>query len=262
MSALRIGVLGWGALGSAIGAALDRGEVAGAELVAIGARREIDAGVPVVDPSRLAASCDVIVEAATHDAVVEYVPGYLEQGCRVIVLSTGAFRDQTLFDRLVTTGSDRLIICSGAIGALDIIRACRRIGAVSRVTLETSKPPQVLIQPWMNDSMVAALNAGTERVVCFDGLAIEAAERFPTSVNVAATLAIAVGDWDTVHVSVVGDPSATGNRHRIHITADAGQYKVDVANAALASNPRSSALVVGAALRAVAALATNEAQFL
>ena len=57
------------------------------------------------------------------------------------------------------------------------------------------------------------------------------------------------GSWDLIEVTVVGDPTATSNRHEIEIDADAGTYRVELVNRPLASNPRSSALVVASVLR-------------
>lgn len=258
MTRLSVGVLGWGAIGSAIARRLLEGAVPGAELTAVASRtRPTDAGVDVVEPADLAKRCELVVETAGHEAVVEHVPALLRAGCRVIVVSTGALRDPSLLKTLTEAGGSRLLLSTGAIGGIDIVGACLQAGDIRSISLTTTKPPTVLMQPWMDDEMIEMLHSGTERVVCFEGTAIDAAEKFPASVNVGATLALAAKSWDVIRVSVVGDPAAKGNTHAIDIDADAGQYRVELANEALASNPTSSALVVASVLRALDSLTTT-----
>ncbi len=262
MSKLRVGILGWGAIGSAIAERLLAGAVDGVELTAVASRTPPgDVGVPVVEPTELPDYCELVIETAGHGAVADHVPGLLAAGCRVIVVSTGALRDRELLDAVTAAGADRLMLSSGAIGGIDIVGACLQAGEIRSIHLTTTKPPAVLIQPWMDDDMTAALQAGEHVVTCFDGNALVAAERFPASVNVAATLALAAWSWDLIHVTVVGDPAATGNRHTIDIDADAGTYRIELTNNALASNPKSSALVVASVLRGLEALTTSSRRF-
>jgi aspartate dehydrogenase len=262
VTALRVGILGWGAIGSAIAERLLAGAVADVELTAVASRTPPGGiGVPVVAPAELAECCDLVIETAGHGAVAEHLPGLLAAGCRVIMVSTGALRDSDLLEAVARAGADRLMLSSGAIGGIDIVGACRHAGEIRSIRLTTTKPPAVLIQPWMDDKMTAALQSGEKTVTCFDGTALDAAEKFPASANVAATLALAAWSWDLIHVTVIGDPAATGNRHAIDIDADAGTYRIELANNALASNPKSSALVVGSVLRGLEALTSSTRSF-
>lgn len=262
MSALRVGILGWGAIGSAVGERLLDGAVSGAKLSAIATRTPpTGVAVAVVEPARLSSHCDLVVETAGHAAVREHLPTLLRDGCQVIMVSTGALRDASLLDAVTAAGRERLMLSSGAIGGIDIVGACLHAGEIRSISLATTKPPSVLIQPWMDDEMADALRSGDRRIVCFDGTALDAAEKFPASANVAATLALAAKSWDLIHVTVVGDPDATGNTHAIEIDADAGRYRIELANNALASNPASSALVVASVLRALETLTTTTCRF-
>jgi aspartate dehydrogenase len=257
-----VGVLGWGAIGSAVGNALMSGAVDGSVLAAVGARRPIPGlAVPVIAPGDLAPLCDVVVEAAGHDAVREHVPDLLRAGCRVLLVSTGALSDEKLLVTLRSIGTGQLLLSSGAIGGIDLLQACRAGGAIHHVRLISSKSPRSLRQDWMDPEMLAALERGDEAVVCFDGPASEAARLFPANLNVSATLAIAAGSWELVSVAVIADPAATRNHHQIVIDAETGHYELDLHNDALPGNPRSSALVVASVLRGLATLSAGSWAF-
>ncbi|MEL6984970.1 MAG: aspartate dehydrogenase, partial [Actinomycetota bacterium] len=182
---MRVAVLGWGAIGRIVGEALLEGQVPGARLVAVAAKQGTeDCPVSVVAPERLADDADLVVEAAGQEALAAHGESYLRAGAQLLVVSVGALVDDELFDRLRAAGGRRLHLTSGAIGGLDLLRAAGRAGPIDHLTLTTTKQPASLLQDWMDDEMTAALRAGVDRVVTFDGPAAEAVSRFPQSVNV------------------------------------------------------------------------------
>jgi len=196
---------------------------------------------------------DVIVEAATQQAVRERIPGVRESGVDVILLSVGALADAALRERLAdrTPGGGLLIPCTGAIGGLDQVRALRAAGPLRQVSLETRKLPGTLLQAWMAADLQAALRAGDEEIVLAEGPAGEVARRFPASANVAASLALAADAWDIAIARVVADPAATRTRHEIHVVGELGEVRTVVQNAPSPERPRSSAVVAWAALRSL-----------
>jgi aspartate dehydrogenase len=169
-------------------------------------------------------------------------------------VSVGALVDHDLFRRLQTAGGDRLHLTTGAIGGLHLIRAATRAGRLDAVTLTTTKPPASLLEDWMDEELLAELRAGRRQVVAFDGPAAQAVTRFPRSVNVAATLALAVGSWDLVRVRVVADPAVEVNRHDIEASGAAGRYRITVENRPSPDNPRTSAIVPHAVLQGLEGL--------
>ncbi|MEM9133824.1 MAG: aspartate dehydrogenase domain-containing protein [Actinomycetota bacterium] len=250
-----VSLLGWGAIGRTIGLALHRGEVLGARLHRVAALADTDdCPVPVVPADELAAGSDIVVEAAGQGALAAFGASYLTAGCRLFVVSAGALVDQSLFDRLVAAGGSRLSVTSGAIGGLDLLAGVRRAGAITELTLTTTKRPDVLVQDWMDDELAAGLRAAEAPVTAFDGAAADAVAKFPQSVNVAATLALAVGSWDLVRVRVVGDPAVTVNRHEVRLVGDAGRYLFTIENHPSPDNPRTSGVVPHAVVRGLADL--------
>lgn len=199
-----------------------------------------------------AGGIDVIVEAATQQAVRERVPALLAAGIDVILLSVGALAEPTVRADLLAGGHPgRVIPCTGAIGGLDQVRALRAAGPLKTVSIESRKLPSTLIQPWMTDERRDALQHGDREIVLADGLASDVAQRFPSSANVAAALALAGDAWDHATARVVADPTAAVTRHEIHAAGELGEVRCTVTNAPSVERPRSSVVVAWAALRAL-----------
>lgn len=240
---LRVGFLGDGHIGGVLRRAVQDGRA----YRVVGAYGREDA-LPG------SAEVDVMVEAATQQAVRERVPGLLADGVDVILLSVGALADAALRTELLgasSAGGGRLIVCTGAIGGLDQVRALRAAGPLETVSIESRKLPASLVQPWMPVDLQAALRAGRTEIVLADGPAGEVAQRFPASANVAAALALAADAWDIATARIVADPGAAATRHEIHAAGALGEVRVVVGNTPSPERPRSSAVVAWAALRAL-----------
>lgn len=199
---------------------------------------------------------DVIVEAATQEAVRDRVPALVDAGIDVILLSVGAlaeegFRARMLEAGAASTGRGRLIACTGAIGGLDQVRALRAAGPLREVWIESRKKPAALVQSWMPEDLQQALRAGDREIVVADALAGEVAQRFPSSANIAAALALAADAWTLATARIVADPAAVRTRHEIYAAGDVGEVRIEVANAPSTRRPRSSAVVASAALRSL-----------
>lgn len=127
----------------------------------------------------------------------------------------------------------RVLVPSGAIGGLDILRAIPK-EHLQTVTLRTRKPPSAL-----PPEQAAAI---TEPTCLFSGTAWEAIAQFPKNVNVAVTLSLAgIGPHRTM-VEVWADPTLTRNTHEIAIEAECGSYHITCANEPLPDNPGTSAI--------------------
>jgi aspartate dehydrogenase len=248
----RVGVIGHGAIGSVVAGALLDGRVADGELGGVLTRSALP-GVPrhVRSIDDLVERCDVIVEAAGQLALAELGPRVLASGTDLLVVSVGALADEHLCAKLTERrGHGRLLLSAGAIGGLGLLRAASLLGAIASVHLTTTKAPDVLLAPWMTPSLVAELKHGTQPVPIFEGSARDAVLRFPTSVNVAATLALATLGFDRTRVTIVGDRSAARVRHVIEVEGDAGRYAFHIENTPSA-NPRTSAITPYNVLRAL-----------
>lgn len=239
---LTVGIVGCGTIGSACARWLARREV-GLVLVALWdldqekARRlaeEVGGRVEVTPPRELVERCEVVVEAASQQAVMPLVNACLPAGRTLVVMSVGGLVD------LVGEGESprralarldqypgRLIVPSGAVGGLDLIRAMAEAG-IERVVLTTRKPPRSLGRE------------DREPVVVFEGDARRAVGELPKNINVAATVALAGVGFESTLVRVISDPGVSRNTHEIEVEGQSGRLVVRAENLPDPENPRTS----------------------
>lgn len=248
---LRVGIVGYGAVGAPIADALAAG-VDGLELVGVHALSPVPASMRVDSIVEIVDRADLVVEAASQDVVRAVGVDILRAGRDLFVVSVGALADDGLLrelTRAATGGGGRLLVTSGAIGGLDLLRAARRYGPMDEVRLTTTKPTNALAGPWMDERLVEELRVATAPVEVFRGTARQAVARFPLTMNVAATLALTTVGFERVEVQVFGDPAARGATHTISVRAAAGSYELTIGNRPSPTNPRTSAITGFAVLR-------------
>ena len=109
---------------------------------------------------------------------------------------------------------------------------------------------------------MAELLSTTERRVLFDGRVEELVTLFPSSTNVAATTALALGSWDVLRGTVVADPAATLTSHVVEVEGASGRYRFEMVNEPSVEHPRSSAVVPWAVVRSLRDLCERSWTFL
>lgn len=243
----RVGVIGHGAVGSVVAEALARG-IPGLVLAGVHAHSPVPDRYRAESFAALLDGSDLVVEAASQDAVASYGPSVVSGGRDLLVVSVGALRDDALLATL-RRGAGRLLVTTGAIGGVDQLRAAALLGALDEVSLTTTKPPAALVRPWMTRAELAALEEATGAVEVYAGPARQAVERFPTSVNVAATLCLVTLGFDRVHVRLVADPATDHVEHHVTARGAAGEYEFRFRNVPSATNVRTSAITPYAVLR-------------
>lgn len=190
----------------------------------------------------LPAEVTCVVDCAGHAGLRDHGAALLRSGRDVITVSLGALADDALAHSLqqaAVAGNARLHLVSGAIGALDCLRAART-GSLTSVRYVGRKPPQ----GWLGSPAEDLLNLSelTTPATHFTGTAREAARLYPKNANVAAAVALAGIGFDRTQVALVADPNADGNIHQIEAEGAFGHFQFTVQGLALADNPRSSAL--------------------
>jgi aspartate dehydrogenase len=184
---------------------------------------------------------DLVVEAASQEAVREYAEPVLRAGQNLMVMSVGAFVDLKLFESLRKIAEKKglkMVLPSGAVAGLDGIKSAS-IGGIEDVTLTSTKPPKGL-----------GLDVKRKTIV-FEGPAAEAVKKYPKNVNVAATISLVGLGFDKTKVRIVADPTVTRNQHEIYVKGEFGEMTCTVKNVPSPQNPKTSYL---AALSAVSAI--------
>ena len=128
---MRIGLLGGGVIARLFLERLQEGSLGEARVVAIAGRGPGSRGKALADAfaipfvtdteALIAARPEVVVEAASHDAVRQHAEKLLSSGIAVIVLSGGALADDSLRERLERAAARHhalLYVPSGGIGGL------------------------------------------------------------------------------------------------------------------------------------------------
>lgn len=245
-----IGLIGFGAIGAEVAADLAASQDPQFDLVIMlrsGSPRlhKLPLGATaVVDlPSLLAFKPDLVVEAAGVEAAKSVAPVCLEAGIATLVSSIGVLADDGFLaslTRAARASGVKLLLPSGAVGALDYLAAVKRIPGTD-VIYESRKPPAA----WADELAKRGLDpeALSEPLTLFSGAAREAARLYPKNLNVAATLALAGIGMDGTQVSVVVDPAVSGNIHTIRVEGPAGRFEATIANLPSPANPKTSWVV-------------------
>ena len=236
-----VGLAGFGALARGIVAAFAADEIEWIVLLRAGSGTVLPNRVRRVESlaELIAAHPEAVVEAAGQAAVADIAPALLEAGIPVVLASIGALADQGIRDRLAAarqqTGA-ALVLPSGAIGGLDYLRAIAGL-ADARVRYTSRKP----VAAWAAELAARGWSAKDGETVLFEGLAEEAARRYPQNLNVALTIALAAAPAPLT-VRVIADPSASGNIHEIEAESAAGTASMRFTNAPSPDNPKTSAV--------------------
>ncbi len=251
----RVGVIGGGAIGAAVIRELARGAVAGVDLVAVVDNRPVpDCPVDQIPLADALERCDALVECAGQEVVTAHAVEILERGVDLLVTSVGALAAPEVAERVLAAGPGRLLITAGAVGGVDLLASAAAHTPLRSVRVTTAKLPRTLLQPWMDEPTRRRIAEAAGPVEVFRGGARDAARWFPRSLNVAATVALSVGDFEAVEVVLVADPAAELTSHVIEAEGEAGQYRFEIRNRPSPDNPRTSGVVPFAVLRSLSVL--------
>jgi len=260
-----VGLIGCGSIGTVIAKAIDGGKAGELELVAVydivreHAERLVKSlsKKPVIaeTSSDLIKRRDInlIVEAASQDAVREYAVKALREGKDLMVMSTGALLDENLYQEVLNVAKRtgrKVYVPSGAVVGLDNVKSAA-LEEIESVTLTTRKPPVSFEgAPFIKERGVD-LTSIREPKVLYEGPAREAVKLFPRNVNVAASLSLAGVGADRTWVKIIADPNVKGITHEVRVKGAFGELMTKTVNRPFPDNPKTSYI---AALSAIATL--------
>jgi len=210
---------------------------------------------------------DLCVEAAGQPAVRSYGQQILKNpNRRFLVTSIGAMADDSVWTNLCllassdSFGGPRLLLCSGAMPALDWISAAttaQNDALDSSCTVTQIKPPISWKSTPAEESQLQKqqpLESLTEFTILFEGTARQAATLFPKNSNVACTLALANGlGLDRTKVQLATDPrmSTKGGCRLEYKQEGVRSIKIDVEEYMSPENPKTSKIVPLSVIKAL-----------
>ncbi len=267
----RIGLLGCGAIGTEIAIAIDSGKIP-AKLTHIfdfskeSSQRLVSKlnNKPVITENvglLAASSVDLVIEAASQDAVRDNALSILQNRKDMMIMSVGALLDESVFE-IVSEGckdfNKRVFLPSGAIAGLDSIRAVK--DELESIILITTKNPKSLKGAKFFETSKTSPDEIKESTVIYDGTAEEAVRLFPTNINVAALISLAgIGSTKT-KVRIVADPKTDKNTHEIQASGKFGNFSIKIENVPSESNPKTSRLAILSAIECLRKICDGEIQ--
>jgi aspartate dehydrogenase len=195
----------------------------------------------------------IVIEAASPDAVKQYSVRLLSENKDLMVMSAAALIDEKLFAEISSIAKKKgrkVYVPSGAIVGLDNIKSAA-IGKIDEVTLTTRKPPQSFEGAPLVEKNHIDLYSLKKPLVLYEGSAKEAVKLFPQNVNVSATLSLAGIGPEKTKVRIITDPATKVISHEIHVKGDFGEFETKTINRPFPTNPKTSFI---AALSAIATL--------
>ncbi|HEY7168520.1 MAG TPA: aspartate dehydrogenase [Candidatus Binatia bacterium] len=252
-----IGIVGCGAIGRALIAAIQAGKLA-VRIAGITSRSEKNAQAFLAGlknpPSYLSiddliAASDLLIEAAGGHVVAELADKVFAANKDLMIISVGALLDHPeVMERSRATGC-RLYVPSGAIAGLDGIKSAS-VGKIAHVTHTTRKPPAGLEgAPYLVARGISLAGLKEEKEV-FSGSAREACIGFPANVNVTAAVSLAGIGPDQTRVRILAVPGLPRNCHDIDVEGEFGLLHVHIENVP-SENPKTGKLTALSIIRAL-----------
>ena len=255
----RIGLLGCGAIGTEIALAIDSGKIPAqlthiydfSKTVSTTLANKLQNKPQITDNVSLlaAASVDLIVEAASQDAVRDNALSILQNRKDLMIMSVGALLDESIFEIILDGCRDfnkHVYLPSGAIIGLDGMRSAK--DEIESAVLVTTKNPKALKGAKFFEISKIDLDTIKKATTIYEGSAQEAVKLFPANINVAAILSLAGIGGKKTRVKIIADPSTHKNIHEIQAEGKFGRFSIKVENVPSPSNPKTSRLAILSAI--------------
>ena len=267
----RIGLLGCGAMGTQIALAIDSGQIPATLTHVFDESKEKSALLvekltskpEIVENSHLLSSnpVDIVVEAASQDAVKDVSLSVLQNKKDLMIMSVGALLDESIYDILSDACTDfkkTIYLPSGAIAGLDGIKSVK--GELESLSITTTKHPRSLKGAKFFENSDINLDEINSPTVIFEGTAKEAVSLFPANINVAALLSLTGIGSEKTGVKIVADPNTDKNTHHIVAEGKFGKMTFTIENYPDENNPKTSRLAILSAIETLKKYCSNDIQ--
>ncbi len=254
---LKLGLIGAGAIGNDVLAAISEGFSDHITLPAVLVRRprpdpRPDGILVTHEPDTfLSREFDAVLESAGHSAVKAFGPRLLRSGTDFIVTSVGAFTDDTLLDECIDAAAasgTRLILPSAGIGALDILSAAA-VGGLDSVHMIVRKDPSA----WYGTHAETLFDLASllQPTVIFEGTPRDGAALYPQNVNISAAVSLAGLGLDRTRLTIFADPTIDIHICEIHASGAFGSFTFREDLAISDTNRKTGKLVAMAVMKTI-----------
>lgn len=256
---LKIGFIGCGAIGSRLAKSVQHDlkekcvisglyDLAPQKPIALAKRLGLSSSLIKKSLAELIRSSDFIVEAIASNETTKIIQQVVGAHKGILIMSVGKVLDIPHLFRLAEKTKTTVLIPSGAIAGLDVIKA---VGAnnITRISLTTRKPPSSLSQTDHLSQKGIFINKIKNETVIFDGSVDRSIALFPRNINVAAALALASGARKKIRVRIITSPKFRLNSHEITVEGKFGSLSTHTHNLPCPDNPKTSYLAVLSALQ-------------
>ncbi len=267
---VRVGIVGCGAIGSALARAIDRDYANVARVVALADQdptrartltQSLRSRPAIVSLPQLIRRSDLVIEAAAVSIAARVALLALSANRDVLIMSTGGLLTAPAsWRRAAQRSRGRLHIPSGALCGLDGIKAMA-MGTIRRIRLTTRKPPHAFAEaPFVRAKHLRLAQLRAPKLL-FEGSPADVVNGFPQNTNVAATMLLASTIPGSrrrpkMTVRVVADPGLRTNVHELEVEGDCGRLSVRVESRPSQANPKTSELAICSALAMIRQLLT------
>jgi aspartate dehydrogenase len=265
----RIGLLGCGAIGTKIALAIDSGKIPAALTHVYDGSKDASESLVgklsnkpiIVENPHLLSSypVDIVVEAASQDAVKDVALSVLQNKRDLMIMSVGALLDESIYDILADACKDfkkTIYLPSGAIAGLDGIKSIKE--EIESISLTTTKHPRSLKGAKFFKDSDLDLDSLTSKTTVFQGSAKDAVLLFPANINVAALLSLCGIGSERTTVKIIADPDTDKNTHHIEANGKFGKMTFIIENFPDSNNPKTSRLAILSAIETLRKYCSDE----
>jgi len=267
----QIGLLGCGAIGTQIALAIDTGKIPAilthiyddSKEKSFSLVEKLQNKPEIVENAHLLSSnsVDIVVEAASQDAVKDSALSILQNKKDLMIMSVGALLDESIYDILSDACKDfkkTIYLPSGAIAGLDGIKSIK--DELDSVSITTTKHPRSLKGAKFFENSKINLDNIASATTIFEGTAKEAVSLFPANINVAALLSLTGIGSEKTRVKIVADPDTDKNTHQIEAAGTFGKMTFIIENFPDVNNPKTSRLAILSAIETLKKYCSNDIQ--
>lgn len=217
----------------------------------------------IVENSHLLSSnpIDIVVEAASQDAVRDVSLSVLQNKKDLMIMSVGALLDESIYDILSDACKDfkkTIYLPSGAIAGLDGLKSVK--DELESLSITTTKHPNSLKGAKFFETSELNLNEINSSTTIFNGTAKEAVSLFPANINVAALLSLSGIGSEKTNVKIIVDPDTDKNTHRIVAEGKFGKMTFTIENYPDTNNPKTSRLAILSAIETLKKYCSDDIQ--